>query len=144
MPTPAPVFRLSPHGCPQACFPNAWKNLKEVLWHGRCSNEAMTSARLAERSIGNQHPRHTAGAARPGVRSQNLEASHTEFAEKVFQEASLAAIARRLGVTAPLVLYHFGSKANLWREALEVFCANFAAVVEKSIEDSRELDGRES
>jgi len=103
----------------------------------------MTSTRLAEHGHSVQAPR-PVGASRPGVRSQILEAALTEFAEKGFQEASLAAIARRLGVTAPLVLYHFGSKANLWREALEVFCANFAAVVDEAIVDGNELDGRDA
>lgn len=96
---------------------------------------------LAEHSHVAQAPR-PAGASRPGVRGQILQAALAEFAEKGFQEASLAAIARRLGVTAPLVLYHFGSKANLWREALEVFCANFAAVVDHAVADGRGLDGR--
>jgi len=103
----------------------------------------MASSRLAERTDAVPTPR-PGGASRPGVRSQILEAALTEFAEKGFQEASLAAIARRLGVTAPLVLYHFGSKANLWREALEVFCANFAAVVSRAADDGQALDGREA
>lgn len=103
----------------------------------------MSSSRLAERPVAAPTPR-SAGASRPGVRRQILEAALVEFADKGFQEASLAAIARRLGVTAPLVLYHFGSKANLWREALEVFCANFAAVVSRAVDDGQALDGREA
>jgi TetR/AcrR family transcriptional regulator len=103
----------------------------------------MTSTRLAERSSATVAPR-PAGASRPGVRGQILEAALAEFAEKGFQEASLAAIARRLGVTAPLVLYHFGSKANLWREALEVFCASFAAVVDEAIAETGSMDGRDA
>jgi AcrR family transcriptional regulator len=84
------------------------------------------------------------GASRHGVRRQILEAALAEFADKGFQEASLAAIARRIGVTAPLVLYHFGSKANLWREALEVFCASFGSVVDRAVKDGSSLDGREA
>ncbi len=103
----------------------------------------MTSTRFAERASASQAAR-PAGAPRPGVRQQILEAALTEFAEKGFQEASLAAIARRLGVTAPLVLYHFGSKANLWREALEVFCSNMSAVVQRAAEDGNGMEGREA
>jgi len=103
----------------------------------------MTSARLVERSNAPEAPR-PAGASRSGVRRQILEAALIEFAEKGFQEASLAAIARRLGVTAPLVLYHFGSKANLWREALEVFCANFASIVAHAVEDGQAMEGRDA
>jgi TetR/AcrR family transcriptional regulator len=99
----------------------------------------MNSTRLADGQVARPN-----GASRPGVRQQILDAALTEFAEKGFQEASLAAIARRLGVTAPLVLYHFGSKANLWREALEVFCANLAAVVQRACEDGNGMDGREA
>jgi AcrR family transcriptional regulator len=85
-----------------------------------------------------------AATGRPGVRNQILEAAVGEFAEKGFQEASLAAIARRVGVTAPLVLYHFGSKANLWRQALEVFCSNFASVIDEAVEEGNSLDGRDA
>lgn len=88
--------------------------------------------------------RSSSASARPGVRDQILEAALTEFAGKGFQEASLAAIARRLGVTAPLVLYHFGSKANLWRSALEVFYADLSAVVEQADRDGRALESREA
>ena len=85
-----------------------------------------------------------AGNGRSGVRSQILEAAVGEFAEKGFQEASLAAIARRVGVTAPLVLYHFGSKANLWRQALEVFSANFSTVIDDAVEQGSSLEGRDA
>jgi TetR/AcrR family transcriptional regulator len=91
------------------------------------------------RQVG-QPPRPVA-ASRPGVRAQILDAALAEFAERGFQEASLAAIARKLGVTAPLVLYHFGSKANLWREAVEVFCAGFSSVVEAAVVDGHDLRG---
>jgi TetR/AcrR family transcriptional regulator len=47
-------------------------------------------------------------------------------------------------VTAPLVLYHFGSKANLWREALEVFCAGFSAVVNDAVAEGANLEGRDA
>lgn len=84
------------------------------------------------------------GAPRRGVRDRILEAALVEFAGKGFQEASLAAIARRLGVTAPLVLYHFGSKANLCREAVGVFCADWATDVAAAAAEGRDLDGREA
>jgi TetR/AcrR family transcriptional regulator len=103
----------------------------------------MTSTRLAERVSLPDGPRAVA-APRPGVRRQILDAALVEFAARGFQEASLAAIARHVGVTAPLVLYHFGSKANLWREAVEVFCAGFAAVVDEAVEGGAGLEGREA
>lgn len=67
-----------------------------------------------------------------------------EFSEKGFQESSLSAIGRRVGVTAPLLLYHFGSKAQLWGEALDVFCASFAGVVDEAVDDGSALSGRDA
>lgn len=109
----------------------------------------MSLARPAERSVEAAHGPRPLPASRPaagarGVRNQILEAALVEFADKGFQEASLAAIARRLGVTAPLVLYHFGSKANLWREALEVFCGSLGAAVHAAAEEGRALEAREA
>ncbi|HYB99419.1 MAG TPA: TetR/AcrR family transcriptional regulator [Candidatus Limnocylindrales bacterium] len=76
-----------------------------------------------------------------GIRSQILEAALAEFGEHGFGDASLAAIARKLGVTAPLLLYHFGSKANLWREAVDVLMLRCATVIEAAVEDGRNMDG---
>src|SRR5688572_24173850 len=117
----------------QAGKANLLKRLREGFGMRVAPTPGMSSTHLAERASAARVAR-PAGASRPGVRQQILEAALTEFAEKGFQEASLAAIARRLGVTAPLVLYHFGSKANLWREALEVFCSNLGAVVARAAE----------
>jgi len=105
------------------------------------TDAALASVRAARPAAGTAGP---AGNGRSGVRNQILEAAVGEFAERGFQEASLAAIARRVGVTAPLVLYHFGSKANLWRQALEVFSANFSAVIDEAIEQGASLEGREA
>jgi len=40
------------------------------------------------------------------------------FAEAGFRGASIAVIAKRAGVARPLVLYHFKSKDELWRQAV--------------------------
>lgn len=106
----------------------------------------MQPVRMADRPTVESTSRasRSSGGARHGVRDQILEAALVEFAGKGFQEASLAAIARRLGVTAPLVLYHFGSKANLWREAVGVFCANWGAAVEAAATEGRGLSGRDA
>ncbi len=120
--------------------------LERSVWHERCSILGMESVPVVERALAGSSPQPSRppGGARHGVRDRILEAALEEFAGKGFQEASLAAIARRVGVTAPLVLYHFGSKANLWREAVAVFCANWAAAVEGAAVDGRDLDGREA
>jgi AcrR family transcriptional regulator len=44
-----------------------------------------------------------------------LEAAAHEFADLGYAGATTAGIARRAGVTQPLVHHHFGSKQGLWR-----------------------------
>ncbi|MEM6928546.1 MAG: TetR/AcrR family transcriptional regulator [Myxococcota bacterium] len=48
-----------------------------------------------------------------------LEAAAKEFAAAGFHGASVSKIARRAGVTQPLINHHFGSKQGLWREVLD-------------------------
>ncbi|MEM7135173.1 MAG: TetR/AcrR family transcriptional regulator [Myxococcota bacterium] len=48
-----------------------------------------------------------------------LEAAAREFAENGFRGASVSRIAKRTGVTQPLINHHFGSKEGLWREVLD-------------------------
>src|SRR4051794_15208776 len=111
------------------------ENPRHGSWHGHCSSGSVTTMRLAS----SKRPMPTT-AATVGIRAQILEAALAEFAECGFGDASLAAIARKLGVTAPLLLYHFGSKANLWREAVEVLMARMSTVIEAAVEDGRNLD----
>lgn len=55
-------------------------------------------------------------------RTQILRAALPEFAERGYAGATTASIARRAGVTQPLVHHHFGSKLELYRAAVaEVF-----------------------
>ncbi len=51
-------------------------------------------------------------------RTRILDAALEEFANRGFDGATTAAIARRAGVTQPLVHYHFASKDELWRAAV--------------------------
>ncbi|MGB5810434.1 MAG: TetR/AcrR family transcriptional regulator [Polyangiales bacterium] len=48
-----------------------------------------------------------------------LEAAAHEFAENGFRGASVSRIAKRTGVTQPLINHHFGSKEGLWRAVLD-------------------------
>lgn len=77
-------------------------------------------------------------------REQMLETTLEVLAQRGFEEASLAAIARKLGVTAPLLIYHFSSKDNLWREAIELSFHRLAEVVESAVEDGEKMDGVEA
>jgi TetR/AcrR family transcriptional regulator len=51
--------------------------------------------------------------AAPG-RTEILHAATREFADHGYDGATTAGIARRAGVTQPLVHHHFGSKRGLW------------------------------
>ncbi|MFT4570846.1 MAG: TetR/AcrR family transcriptional regulator [Hyphomicrobiaceae bacterium] len=73
-----------------------------------------------------------------------LETTLEVVAQRGFEEASLAAIARKLGVTAPLLIYHFASKDNLWRESIELSFHRLAVVVESAVEDGAKLTGDEA
>ena len=54
----------------------------------------------------------------PG-RGDILSAATREFADHGYAGATTAGIARRAGVTQPLVHHHFGSKRGLWNAVLE-------------------------
>lgn len=53
-------------------------------------------------------------------RERILDASLVEFAKHGYEGATTASVARRIGVTQPLIHYHFGSKESLWRAAVEM------------------------
>jgi len=52
-------------------------------------------------------------------RERILQVALEEFAANGFEGTSMAHIARRAGVTQPLVHYHFASKDALWRAAVD-------------------------
>lgn len=59
-----------------------------------------------------------AGEGEPRVgegRARILQMALEEFATRGFEGASTTSIARRSGVTQPLIHYHFGTKEGLWR-----------------------------
>ena len=54
-----------------------------------------------------------------GTRAAILQAARRQFTEVGYAEASLRAIAAEAGVTPPLIMHFFGSKANLFVEAVQ-------------------------
>jgi AcrR family transcriptional regulator len=61
-----------------------------------------------------------AATARSGEGKERiLLAALDEFAARGFDGASTTAIARRSGVTQPLIHYHFASKEGLWRATVD-------------------------
>ena len=71
------------------------------------------------------------------VAGQLLDAALVEFSIHGFEAASTRAIAQRAGWHQPQINYHFGSKEELWRAAIDhLFAALHEAVV-----DFVEFDG---
>lgn len=75
-------------------------------------------------------PRQSAGAGdgehpaprrrRGGGRERILEAALEQFAARGFEAVSTSDIARQAHTSQSVVLYHFGTKENLWQEAMRL------------------------
>ncbi|WP_257462557.1 TetR/AcrR family transcriptional regulator [Archangium lipolyticum] len=78
--------------------------------------------------------RHVAGSGRAEI----LAAAIREFADHGYAGATTAGIARRAGVTQPLVHHHFGSKQGLWHAVLGELFQELRAVMEVA---QREVEG---
>lgn len=76
-------------------------------------------------------------------RRQVLEAAIALFAARGFDGTSLPAITAESGVPVPLIVYHFGSKDQLWRDAVDEiyrrYQACFAAHTEGAQTTGREF-----
>ena len=72
------------------------------------------------------------------TREMILQAALREFAEQGYDGATTASIARRVGVTQPLVHYHFGSKEALWRSTVAWL---FDALEERITASERGVEG---
>jgi len=72
------------------------------------------------------------------TREMILQAALREFAEQGYDGATTASIARRVGVTQPLVHYHFGSKEALWRSTVAWL---FDRLDERIAASEREVEG---
>jgi AcrR family transcriptional regulator len=90
---------------------------------------------------------HGAATSRRGSTSHGpghdaiLAAAITEFAARGYDGATTAEIARRARVTQPLVHHHFGSKALLWRAAMDQLYAELnAAIGDTLFEGLQDLD----
>ena len=82
-------------------------------------------AHVPKKEISEPRPR-----GRPGkARALLLESAIREFAEKGYEGATTAGIARRAKSTQPLVHHHFGSKEELFRAVLEVLFAELERAV---------------
>ena len=76
-------------------------------------------------------------------RERILDASLVEFAKHGYEGATTASVARRIGITQPLIHYHFGSKEALWRAAVELAFSQMVGLLEGVDEESATSDPRE-
>ncbi|WP_375770387.1 TetR family transcriptional regulator [Archangium gephyra] len=80
--------------------------------------------------------RHLAGSGRAEI----LAAATREFADQGYAGATTAGIARRAGVTQPLVHHHFGSKQGLWEAVLEALFQEFHQVMSRAMSEVEGAD----
>ncbi len=78
------------------------------------------------------------------TREQFLAAAEQLFADKGFYGASIATIARKLGLTKQALLHHFGNKEKLYGEVLralsERLAANNAAIRQRYPDPAEQLE----
>lgn len=74
------------------------------------------------------------------VRSKILRAALECFGAFGFEGTTTRAVAERAGVTHTLVIYHFGSKDQLWIRMMESALSGYVATIEEAMEAS-EKDG---
>lgn len=79
---------------------------------------------------------------RSAGRADILAAALREFADRGFAGATTAGIARRAGVTQPLVHHHFGSKQGLWNAVLADVHEDLNAVLARTLEEVKGADRR--
>ena len=74
------------------------------------------------------------------TRERILHAALDVFAERSFDGASTREIALRSGVTQPLLNYHFSTKVELWRAAVDRLFALLTATLSAHVEGLRGVD----
>lgn len=75
-----------------------------------------------------------------GGRDRILRAALEEFAARGYDGTTTAGVARRAGVTQPLVHYHYESKDELWRAAVSSVCAELDAAFSDCRDEVAGLD----
>ena len=74
------------------------------------------------------------------TRSRIIDASADLFAERGFVGATTRQIAAQAGVTQPLLNYHFRSKDDLWRAAVDSLFESLGSSMEDHMEQMRGMD----
>lgn len=72
------------------------------------------------------------------TKAQMMRAAVLQFTRLGYEGASLREIAQKAGVNMGLIRYHFGHKADLYRDTLATIAAPYNAVCLKALEDARQ------
>ena len=78
---------------------------------------------------------------RERTREAILEAAIAVFAERGFEGAALPAIAKASGARGTLILYHFGSKEDLWKACVDEVFAQVNAFIDARVERIEAAEG---
>lgn len=111
----------------------------------RPRRKAAASATAPKKPVVFTRPDNAPRPAHPGGLTSNniLEAALAVFARDGFDGASLPAIAKAASTGHPLIHYHFGSKENLWRAAVDYAFGDLAvgmATLQSAATDLTPLD----
>jgi AcrR family transcriptional regulator len=98
-------------------------------------------AGAVKRSSAARPARRTRPAA-DATRQRILSAALEVFSERGFEGGSTTAIADRAGVTQPLLNYHFRTKAELWRAAVDGLFESLNATMNARVDGLRGVDER--
>jgi TetR/AcrR family transcriptional regulator len=82
------------------------------------------------------------GSSTPAGRHEILQAATREFADRGYSGATTSGIARRAGVTQPLVHHHFGSKQGLWSAVLETLFTDLDELLSTTLQRVQDADRR--
>src|SRR5664279_3455669 len=74
------------------------------------------------------------------TRARIVEAAADRFAEQSFDGATTREIAAHAGVTQPLLNYHYRSKDELWRAAVDSLFESLTGTMAAHLEDLRDVD----
>jgi AcrR family transcriptional regulator len=112
----------------------------ESIIHKQPSDAPTASERAAKQREASGGRRRLSQARAEATRSRILHCARQVFAAHGFAAANVRDIARAAGTTHSMITYHFGSKDELWREAVRDMFALLQRQVIDPVEAEAELD----
>lgn len=100
---------------------------------------AAAAKRASARKSGTRGRKQLTQARAEETRARILQTARDEFAEHGFDGANVRDIAQAAGTTHSMITYHFGSKEQLWREAVRDMFALLQQTVLESAEQEKDL-----